>query len=114
MKKTSITAVIVCLSMIAFGVYAWFSGQQLNEGFVGKILIVGAAVASLVEAVTACYIVLTSEASELGKLGEYRLALTVGLVAGLIFAGLTCAREFGVDVNRRHSPPADNKVSTSQ
>ena len=105
---------IVCLSMIAFGGFTWYSGQELDNAFVGKILIVGAAVASFVEAVTACYIVLMSDASELGKLGEYRLALTVGLVAGLIFAGLTCAREFGVDVNRRHSPTADNKVSTSQ
>lgn len=102
--KKPITAWIVGIAMLAYLGFALAGGQQINDPTLfGKLLIVGVGVTGFIEAATACYIVLMYEASDLGKLAQYRLALTVGLVLGLIFAGLTCANEI-LDVAKRRTP----------
>ncbi|HEV2839704.1 MAG TPA: hypothetical protein VGW39_00115 [Chthoniobacterales bacterium] len=105
--KKPIRAWLVGIAMFAYFVFALYSGRQLNDpSLLGRLLIIGVAVAGLIEACTACYIVLMSADADLGKLAQYRLALTVGLVAGLIFAGLTCAKEIRDEVTKQNAPDA--------
>lgn len=106
MKKNILVWPVV-LAMLGYLVFNYIGGRMLSlPALLGELLIVGVAAAGFLEAGTVCWMVLTSPDADLGKLADHRVALAVGLVAGLIFAGLTCASEFGVNISREQEQVA--------
>ena len=104
--KTPITAWVVGIAILAYLVFALCIGEPFNEPshLLGRMLIIGVAVAGFVEALIVCIIVLFSKSNDLGKLAEFRASLTIGLVVGLAFAALTCLKEIRDDLIRHRGP----------
>jgi hypothetical protein len=102
------TAWVVGIAIVGYLVFALCIGESFTEPshLIGRLIIIGVSVAGFVEALLVCCIVLIAKNNELGKLADYRTSLAIGLVVGLIFAGLTCAKEIRDDiVTHRGSSP---------
>ena len=105
-------SIVVALSMVGYLVSRYFEGSlTLNASLIGKLIFVGFVVSGLVEAGIATWIVLTSQDSALGKLGDHRTGVTIGLVAGLIFAALTCLNELGVNGIEKPTTKIDQTIT---